>query len=284
MADKKKSPAVPPRGTEVTLVADFPRPATWFKRNTAAGDAKEIAVMRAKGWHPTTDDFMVVAQVPNTGKKRTEIFTVHNVGEMLGAILDLGSGDVARRPKRSILRLNIISHGIAQPGKPTLCGLGGTIEDDGTCKVNLSVSERSGPQAPMRGGLDESVLAWLNSTAASIRDDCRERFREDGEIGLVLCNGGGVDLSPVSQQFMPALARTFNVRVRGYDDEVLSDNTFDEQTLRFVERDLTKIGKRERTATSFGFGYFCAVPAPEKLAGKHLEFNRDASKPAPAKP
>ncbi|OGR95113.1 MAG: hypothetical protein A2V88_17905 [Elusimicrobia bacterium RBG_16_66_12] len=279
-----KSP-VASRGTEVTLVANFPRPTAWGARGKATGDAAEIAVMKTGKWHPTVDDFMEVAQVPSTGQKRrlTEIFTVDNVGEMLGAILDLGSGNKARRKKHSIKRLNLISHGIAQLGKPALYGLGGTIADNGDCSINLSVAETpQDPNGPMRGGLDESVLNWLDTTAKSLRDDCRARFREDGEIGLVLCNSGGVPLGFSSQQLMPKLGQTFNVRVRGFDDEIYYDNTFDGAKNRFTDRNQTKIGRSSSNPS--GIGYFCEVKVAARFAGKHLEFNKSFAKPTKPTP
>jgi hypothetical protein len=281
---KKKSPGVPPRGSEVTVVANFPRPAAWGTRGSPAGDAAEVQLMKNKTWHPTIDDFMVVANVPNTGQTRplTTVFTVNNVGEMLGAILDLDGGGKPRRPKNSIKRLNIISHGIAQIGKPALYGMAGTIKADGSCFINLSVPEDpSNPNAPMAGGLDESVLFWLDNTAKSLRDDCRSRFREDGEIGLILCNSAGVPLGFSSQLLMPTLGKTFNVRVRGYDDEIVYDNTFD-STPRFHARDLTKIG--QGTANPEGQGYFCDVKVGQAFAGLHLQFNKDVPKPATPTP
>jgi hypothetical protein len=285
LADKKKkSPVVATRGTEVTVVANFPRPAAWKTRGTAGGDAAEIAVMNAKNWHPTTDDFLIVANVPNTGQKKalTEVFTINNVGELLGAILNL-KGNTPTRPKNSIKRLNIISHGIARIGKPALYGMAGTIRANGDCLLNLSVPETTAdPSGPLKGGLDESVLAFLDSTAKSIRDDCRARFREDGEIGLILCNSAGVPLGISSQQLMPQLGKTFNVTVRGYDDEIFYDNTFNLTTNRFIKRDQTKIGATSSNPT--GDGYFCDVKVAKAFAGEHLKFNKDVAKPAKPNP
>jgi hypothetical protein len=281
----KKSPAVPPRGTEVTVVANFPRPAAWGQRGTAAGDAAEIALMTTKKWHPTTDDFLAVANVPNTGQRKplTTVFTINNVGEMLGAILDLDASGKPRRALHSIKRFNIISHGIAVIGKPALYGMAGTIKDNGDCFINLSIPEvPSNPNAPMGGGLDESVLDWLNNTAKSLRDDCRARFRDDGEIGLVLCNGAGVPLGFSSQQLMPLLGKAFNVRVRGFDDEIFYDNTFDTTTNRLKTRDLTKIGAT--SSNPEGPGYLCDVTVAPAFAGLHLAFNKDVPKPSTPTP
>ena len=289
MADKKKkkkkSPVVATRGTEVTVVGNFARPLAWKARGTAAGDAAEIAVMNTQNWHPTTDDFKIVANVPNTGHEKkplTEVFVINSVGELLGAILDLKGGKPTR-PKNSIKRLNIISHGIARIGALALFGMGGTIKDDGTCLVTLSVPEsNTDPSAPLNGGLDESVLAFLDSTATSLRDDCRARFREDGEIGLILCNSAGVPLGFASQQLMPQVGKTFNVKVRGYDDEIFYDNTITPDGKKLVDRDKTRIGRAPIKPK--GDGYFCDVKVAEKFAGKHLEFNKNFDKPSKPNP
>ena len=281
----KKSPAVPTRGTEVTVVGNFPRPAAWGTRGSASGDAAEVPLMLAKTWHPTTDDFLTVANVPNIGQKKplTRVFVIDNVGEMLGAILDLDAKGKPRRPLQSIKRFNIISHGIAQIGKFALYGMAGTIRDNGDCFINLSIPENNNdPNAPMGGGLDESVLDWLDTTAQSLRNDCRDRFRKDGEIGLILCNSAGVPLGFASQLLMPRLAKTFNIRVRGYDDEIVYDNLFDTQTKRIKKRDLTKIG--QGTNNPEGSGYFCEVKVAKAFAGLHLEFNKNVDKPSKSSP
>ncbi len=278
----KRSPVVPSRGTEVTLVADFPRPKAWGKRGTKSGDAAEIAVLQAGGWHPTTDDFMQVANVPNTGHKGkplTEIIKIKTMGEFLGAILGTGAGGKPTRPKHSIKRLNLISHGIGEPGREPLYGLSGEIKANGDCFLNLSVPENGDPNAPMAsGGIDQSVLQWLNGSAKSIRDECRERFREDGEIGLILCNGAGAPLAILASLLMPEMGKAFNVRMRGYDEEIVYDNTFNANS--FVSRDLTRI----KSQTQSGIGYFCAVPVAKPLAGLHLKFTKDIAKPKTPKP
>jgi hypothetical protein len=81
---------------------------------------------------------------------------------------------------------------------------------------------------------------------------------------------------------MPAMARTFHVKVRGYDDEVFYDNPFDTTTRRFVDRDLTRIGRNP--GKPLGHGYFCAVQVAERFAGRHLEFNVDKKRPATPSP
>ena len=234
MATKKKSPAVPARVVEITLVGKFPRPAAWGKRGTPAGDAAEIKLLETKprNWHPCTEDFQDVAKVPNTQRSMTQIYNpLSNIGELLGAILDLGSGNTPRRPERSIKRLNLISHGLGAAGREPIYGLSGEIEDDGTCFLFGSVPEGAGPNganAPMDSrGIDGQLLHWLNTTAKDLRDQCRARFREDGEIGLVLCNSGGNAFATNVAMLRGQLAKTFNVAVLAYDDEIYYHQYFD---------------------------------------------------------
>jgi len=135
----------------------------------------------------------------------------------------------------------------------------------------------------MGGGLDESVLAWLDGTGKSVRDDCRARFRDDGEIGLILCNSAGVPLGLASQMVMPQVGRAFNVRIRGYDDEIRYMSEFDEATSKFTRRNWTRIGKGD-FGSGAGIGYFCEVKVDQKYAGAHLAFNKDYAKPATPTP
>jgi hypothetical protein len=284
MADDKgnQSAGVPGRGVEVTVVGDFPRPKAWGVMGSKAGDAAEIPLMKARTWHPTTKDFLAVANVPNTGLKKplNEVILISNFGELLGAILKLDSKGDPTRPLRSIKRLNIISHGIAQGGKFALYGMGGTIDDNGACRIYKSVPEDpKNPNAPMGGGLDESVLEWLDGTGMGIRDDCRARFRDDGEIGLILCNSAGIPLGPASQMLMGQVRTSFNVKTRGYSDEIYYPSDIDEQTMRILRRDYTRIGKGGIDEHA-GLGYFCDVKVPDQYAGRHLKFDRERDKPS----
>lgn len=293
MASKKRTPAVPARGLEITLVANFPRPKAWGQRGTAAGDAKEIGVMEAKNWHPGTDDFLEVANVPNRaskGKRLTEVTIVDNMGGFLGAILGTDSQGNSKRPTNSIKRLNLISHGIAPIGGEPLYALSGRIADNGDCFLHLSVPEQGDPNRPMQsGGIDQSVIDWLNHSAKSIRDECRARFREDGEIGLIMCHSSGAPLAALSKLLLPAMGKTFNVMARGYHTEIVYESDFrvsarnadgTPSTATFVFRNHTRIAD----SNTAGLGYFCAVPVPKDLAGEHLKFSRDIPKPASPSP
>jgi hypothetical protein len=270
MTTKRKSPAVPPRVVELTLVGTFARPGSWGRRGTPQGDEKEWELMQAKTWHPCTEDFQEVANVPNTQRKLTTVFNpIRSIGDFLGAILDLGaSGGEPRRPKRSIKRLNLISHGLGASGVPPIYGLSGEIAADGGCSLFGSLPEHGDPNRPMNSrGIDEALIEWLDTTAKDLRDQCRERFREDGEIGLVLCNSGGNSFALNVGILRGKLENTFQTKVRAYDDEIVYHAYH--QGGRFVRRNHTSIGM----SGAQGAGYFCAVSVPDALAGKHLKFN-----------
>ena len=130
----------------------------------------------------------------------------------------------------------------------------------------------------MGGGLDESVLEWFDGTGKGLRDDCRARFRDDGEIGLILCSSAGIPLGPASQMLMRQVGQSFNVKIRGYTDEIYYPSDFDEKAKKILLRDYTRIGKGGIDGSA-GLGYFCDVDVPPKYAGKHLMFNREYEKP-----
>ena len=268
---KRRTPAVAARGTELTIVCTYPRPGAWGKLGTADGDAKEIAILQSGKWHPTTDDFLHVANVPNRGSKSapTEIFEVKTVGEFLGAIMFKGGGD---RKDATLARVNIIGHGSASLGKDTLIGLSGRIADNGDCFLNLSVpDDPADPNAPMSGGgFDESVTTWLDTTAKSVRDTARKKLRPDATLALILCNGGGTALSAIASRLIQQLANCFNVTTKGYNEEIDYQTTFDTVTKRIIERSNTAIGA---TSTQPHLpGYPCHVVVPTALAGTHLAF------------
>jgi hypothetical protein len=275
-ATKKKirTPALPARVVELTLVGSFPRPKEWKGRGTPAGDAEEIRLMEAEAWHPCTEDFQQVANVPNTNGKLTTVFKpMKSIGDVLGAILDLGSdGGEPRRAPGTIKRLNLISHGLGESGRQPLYGLSGTIAADGGCFLDGSKHEGGDPNRPMASpGIDEGLIEWLNTSAAGLRDQCRERFRADGEIALIMCNSGASTAAMNVGNLAMQLARTFQVPVLTFGDRVVYHNVF--LNGRITTRNRTSVGKYGEQ----GLGYECAVSVPAELAGKHLKF----SKPVP---
>lgn len=277
---QRKSPIVPARVVEITLVGTFSRPASWQRRDTPQGDAAEIKLMQAGTWHPCTEDFLAVANVPNA---RAKLTTVHDpigtFGQVLGAILDTADdGETHRRAPRSIKRLNLISHGLGESGRTPIYGLSGDIADDGGCFLHGSLEEAGTPGRPLQSrGIDEALLDWLDTRQPELRDQCRQRFREDGEIGLILCNSGGSSFARNVANLAQRLARTFDVAVLAFDDEVVYHSYFEHE--RFVRRDLTSVGQ----SGTQGRGYACAVPVPKELAGTHLRFSPTASVAKPAK-
>jgi hypothetical protein len=270
MADKKpankpkKTPAVPDRGIEVTVIASYPRPRAWGAFGTSAGDAVEIRLAGAKTWHPTTDNFRIVAGTPNQFKKGlTEVFDISTVGEFIGAFTQKNGKD---RPAKSVGRVNIVAH-----GNPGLIGLSGSLDDAGN--VSLANSRRetaSDPFAPSSGGgLDASVASWLNGSGKPFRTLARNVLRDDAELHLILCNGGlGRGLA-----LMQDLALSLNLVVRGFSDAVFCHFTFAGQ--RILERNITSIGENG----SQGKGYQCFVKVPQAFAGDHLKPDRSAAKP-----
>lgn len=265
--NKKRSAVAPLQGAEVTLVAAYPRPKGWGTFKTASGDAKEIKVIESGNWHPCTDDFLIVANTPNIGAQRTEIVMVSSFGEFLGAILD---GPAGPRPAGSIRRLNVISHGV-----PGLISFGGRVDDNGDCFLNLSrQATTSNPTAPMGGGLDTSVVNWLDTTAKATRDDCRKKFHAKADIALILCNGG----LGASATLSVDIARSFAVAVRGYREEVFFHRLFSDG--RILERNLTSVGRDGPR----GKGYPCRVPVPVELAGNHLQFTVTTPRPTTPAP
>src|SRR5215475_4092082 len=104
--DKKppnQTPVLPNRGTEVTVVGAYRRPAAWGAFQSGAGDKAEIALAKADKWSPTTDYFRIVANTPNAKTTLTEVFDISTVGELLGAII---SGNRKSRPPKSVARVN----------------------------------------------------------------------------------------------------------------------------------------------------------------------------------
>jgi hypothetical protein len=270
---------VPTRGIEITLIGDYPRPTAWGKLGSAKGDGAEIPLMQSGAWHPTTEDFLAVAAVPNEGTtlktRRTEVFTIHSVGEMLGAI---SSPTGPLRPLRSVGRVNLITHGMAPVGKEPLIGLAGRIDANGDCFLGLSVAETpSDVNAPSSGkGLDMSVVSWLNGSGKSLRDQVRAVLRPDAVLALICCNSGGdrAALNLMGSRLATELGRTFDVAVGTYDSEVQYLSTFRDG--KILTRDITKVASRSES----GPGYFCHVAVPARLAGAHLKFTNTPTRPS----
>ena len=188
-------------GDEVSVLGDFPMP---WDGNLAA----EKAAAAADEWHPGTRSFRVVAGTPNSGQTRTQVFDVGSIGEVLGAILGPPNKP---RSNNSILRLNIITH--ANPG---LIGLRGKIDANKALVMELAADDDQG--APFAGGLDASVLTFLDANPAGrvLRDQLRAKFKDKAQILLFLCNGGlgkGVALAI-------DVSRCLNVRVLAYTDPI----------------------------------------------------------------
>jgi hypothetical protein len=243
--------------TELTVVATFPRPKAW-----GVGDKKEIAVLNAGNWHPTEKDLLAVAHTPNLisstrqvlrSPPRTEVLRIGNVSELLGAITKKGGRS---RPDGSIRRLNIISH-----GDPGIIGLTGEVDASGN--VFFKPSNHASPLDSET--LDDGVLSLLNEGAlCSLRDQARAKFSKDGEIALILCNGGA---GPIKF----TLGQTFGVRVKAYSDAVHYEPVLNKAGTQIIQRNLTSKTKKG----PFRPGYPCVVSVPAGLDGQHLSFDFD---------
>lgn len=185
----------PLHGDEISLIASYREP--WG--SSFAGERRAV---EARTWHPGSRAFRDVANTPNRGAKRTTLLDVPDAERALAAIQS--------RPPDSIRRLNLFTH--AYPGLISLSG----HFDGAETYLNQAKDNDSGQ--PIGGGIDGSVIDWLNSDdiGRAMRDDVRARFTKHGEILLFLCNGGlGTGMSLAMD-----IARCFNVRVLAYSDAI----------------------------------------------------------------
>jgi hypothetical protein len=178
---KKSTPVVLPRSVEVTVVAKFERP--W------KNDRDEILVLDRGKWHPTSVDFLTVANVPNQiHPKLTDVLQIETLGQLIGALKTDMNG--RERPDHTVKRLNIISHG--QPG---LVALSGTVAADGRCMLGGGSDDHANDRR-----IDEFALNWLNNDerGRGFREIARQKLHKDAEIWLILggehlqCHGAGI--------------------------------------------------------------------------------------------
>jgi hypothetical protein len=225
-------------GVEINFIGNYPRPAEWGVFRSAAGDAAEIEV-DARGkreekdesgndvhWSPTTEYLRIIGKTP--GDTFEVLNNKQTVGGLFGAILNDKDGKT--RPKKSVRRVNIISH-----GRSGLIGLDGTVSKDGVVRLGASVAERPGdPDSPMEStAIDQSVIDWLNGNAQSVRDDVREKFTDNADILLFLCDGG----SAAGLLMLNNLATALGVLIRAYKQPV--HYMFEFKNGRITNRNLT---------------------------------------------
>jgi hypothetical protein len=182
---------------EITFVSDFPNP--W--KGQPAEELKHIKGENGEKWNPSIDDFLAVA---NHKKGKTKIVEISNFSGFLGGIQHEGGTSKTR----VIKRINIITH--ATSG---LIAFSGTI-DANTAGVTLNNEQAwDGPKK----GLDVAALNKLHEPSMSgLLADLQGKFCDGAEVFFYACNSGqGVNLA-LFQDF----AKTFRVKVRGFDDSI----------------------------------------------------------------
>jgi hypothetical protein len=172
---KGPAPAAKPQRVTLTLIGDFTNP--W-------SPGQEIAMMQAKKWHPSSDDFQAVS---GSG------VVVGSIGAFLAVIKQQAPG--------SIQRINLFSH--TNRSVMTFGGAVNAVTGDVTLNVNAPGQE---PVA-----MDGSVLknpdpASFGGIARSLRD----RFTQDAQMVFYMCSGG-MDVA-----LLKDIADTFRVKAAGF--------------------------------------------------------------------
>jgi hypothetical protein len=197
LANGKKTPAVAALN-EITVACTYP---AW------PSSAAEIGALQSGQWSPTTTDFTAVAQADN--RDASKRFQVGNLGEFLGAIVNLPSG--RPRPDHSLDRVVIITH-----------AGNGIVSFKGTVSPNsVTIGQFNSGNPLASEGLDFNSVGsgqFLNSSPGnSVRDDARKKFRSTGEIVLYCCNSG----MGVAVARMQDIAQTFDVKVTGFANAIV---------------------------------------------------------------
>jgi hypothetical protein len=192
-------PQVAAQTQELNLVGDFPKPTSWTPQ-------KELQLIGAKTWFPSTDDFLAVAGRGSVAITNTWDFLLK----------------IVKAPKQ-ISRLNFFSHGIFGQ----IC-LQGVILPDGS---NVIVSTQPDtawtqvfaskaimdPFAKTWGSQGEnsgSVTMTVNNTTFSL-DTVRKKFTADATIWLYLCHSSG------DPRLFQEVANTFQVTAKGFKGEIV---------------------------------------------------------------
>jgi hypothetical protein len=227
------------------MVGDFAR--AW-STDSEEIDAMDPELDNGLNWSPSTRDFAAVANatVGNGG------MVVSTFGHFLGAI----------QANRNISRIDLITH--ATPG---IIGLKGKVDRIGD--VDL---EGDGATPLENRGISFTGLTWLNTTneGKALRNQLRQNFNVSARIFIFACNGGLAQGLGMLQD----LARTFNVAVSGFAEEIEYQPEFDTKRRFFISRNLTRYESHPidlRTAPFHaGFGHLTpdigqakpAVPLP----------------------
>jgi hypothetical protein len=200
-APPQPSPSNPAAATtqELNLVGNFPKPGSWTAK-------KELDLIHAKTWFPSTLDFLLVAGTGSIAIADTWDFCLK----------------IVAAPKK-ISRLNFFSHGTF-----SLIALQGEIADDGA-KVQLATNPDTGwtqvhfakaildPFAKTWGDVGQnsgSVSLTFGGTSFTL-DDVRKKFASDATIWLYLCKGAA------DPRLFQEVANTFQVTTKGFTHEIV---------------------------------------------------------------
>ncbi len=214
---------------ELTIVASFPDP-------YGGQDTQEERDKSTQSkWAPSTRDFLAVAAVDTPDPGRA-IFEVHQFMEMISAILFVKPAEPAKsafRPKQSIRRINIITH-----GNPGLIAMSGTVDKTGVVMLRTRApggDDLSGPidVAAVQAAMNPLALLPNN---ASLLQSLRDRMTADAEIFLYACHSGMGGSLPLIQD----INRLFMVRVRAFRDEIAYCPQINAS--RIIDRAFTAIG------------------------------------------
>ncbi len=195
----QRLPTGPAATQELSLVGDFPKPASWTPQ-------KELQQIHAGKWFPSTPDFLAVAGAGSIAIADTWDFLLK----------------IVKAPKK-ISRLNFFSHGTT-----SLIALQGQVLDDGS-DVMLATHPDTGwtqvfspkaildPFALKWGGAGEnsgSVSITVDTTTFTL-DDVRNKFAPEATLWLYLCH------SAADPRLFQEVANTFQVTAKGFSHELV---------------------------------------------------------------
>lgn len=214
---------------EITIVAKFPDP-------YGGQDTQEERDKSTQSkWAPSTRDFLAVAKV-DTPDPAKAIFEVGTFLEMVSAVLFVRPAQPDKspfRPRQSIKRLNIITH-----GNPGLIAMGGTVDKGGTVMLHTR-----GPDADeLSGPIDiTAVQAATNpllllANGSGLTQSLRDRFAPDAEVFLYACHSGMGGSLPLIQDLNGLL----KVKIKGFKKEIAYCPSIN--ATQILDRSFTAVG------------------------------------------
>ena len=215
-AAAKKAARKPAALAEITIIGRFPN------AYATADTQQERDQAKIAKWAPTQRDFKAVANV-DTPQPAKAIIEVTDFLEMIGAILfvDPSKPDKSKmRPKQSIKRINIISH-----GNPGLIAMAGSVDQQGTVLLQIRGPDDGALRGPidltsLEAAADPTVMIGGKAIALSLRD----RMAPDAEIYLLACHtgmGGSIEL-------IKAMKELFHSTIHAFTEEIAYCPTIDD--------------------------------------------------------